>query len=190
MSTPAWPPPTAGSRDRSDSLWGCHVGAMYRRLGWSWHLWGAASATQPPFFLCTLTQHILCRSSCGQSLLLTRLLSLGLKVSPSQRPHSQCSKGPEAAPWPTCSHPCPTWAWAKLGAQQMLQGMNLPWGWGSSSTSLCPPRLHPQHLPQLPGGKGGWYPATTPNQHLPASSQPSPSGGERLRCRSSHPLVL
>lgn len=65
----------------------------------------------------------------------------------------------------------------KLGAQQMLQGMNLPWGWASSSTSLCPTRLNPQHLPQLPGEKGDWYPTTTPNQHPPASSQLSPSAG-------------
>lgn len=163
---------------------------MYRQLGRSWHLQGAASATQPPFFLCTLTQHMLCCSPCGGSPLLTWLLSLGSKVSPSQHLHSQCSKAPEAPPWPTRSHLRPTRAWARLGAQQMPQGMNLPWGWGSPSTSLCPTRFNPQHLPQLLGGKGGWYPVTTPKQHPPATSLLSPSGGERMRRRLSHPLVL
>lgn len=115
----------------------------------------------------------------------SRLEAVTIPVSPQP-----VQQSPEAPPWPTRSHLCPTWAWARLSAQQTLQGINLPWGWGSSSTSLCPTRLNPQHLPRLPGGKGRWYPATTPNQHPPASSQLSPSGGERMRHRSSHPLVL
>lgn len=59
------------------------------------------------------------------SLLLTQLLSLGSKVSPSQCLHSQGSKAPKVPPQSTCSCVYCMWVWTRLGAQQMLQGMNL-----------------------------------------------------------------
>lgn len=73
-------------------------------------------------------------------------------------------------------------------------------------TAWCPPGADTglgllQHLPlshkaqstaspQLPGGKGGWYPMTSPHQHPPASSELSAGGGERMRCRTSRALAL
>lgn len=46
------------------------------------------------------------------------------------------------------------WAWKWFGAQQMLQGMHLTQGWGSSSTSLCPTKFNPQHLPSCQEERG------------------------------------
>lgn len=115
----------------------------------------------------------------GRILLLTWLLSQGSKVSPCQCRHSWCSKASKASPWPTSSHLCPMWAWAR------------PRGWGSSSTSFCPMRLNPQHLTHLPGGKESWYPLSTPNQCSPASSQLAMQRGEdEAQSKSSPGLVI
>lgn len=109
------------------------------------------SATFPPL-------HRLCHSLCSPGPLFTRLLSLGSKVSPSQCLHSQCSKAPEVPPWSTCSCMYCMRAWTRLGAQQVLQGMDLTQGWGSSSTSLCPTKLNPQHLPSCQEERGAGSP--------------------------------
>lgn len=114
---------------------------------------------------------------CSPGLLLTQLLSPGSKVSPSQCLHSQGSTAPEVPPQSPCSCVFSMWAWTLLGALQVLQGMNLTRGWGSSSTSLCPTKLNPQHLPSCQEERGGLHPMTTPNQHPPASSELSPSKG-------------
>lgn len=46
----------------------------------------------------------------------------------------------------------------RVWCQQMQQGMNLTQGWGSSSTSLCPTKLNPQHLPSCQEERGAGTP--------------------------------
>lgn len=132
---------------------GCHFRVVYR----SW-----AALVSPESSICNsgmfLPLHRLCHSLCSLSSLLTRLLSLGSKVSPSQCLHSQCSKASEVPPWSTCSCMNCMWAWTQFGAQQMQQGLNLTHGWGSSSTSLCPTKLNPQHLPSCQEERGAGTP--------------------------------
>lgn len=132
---------------------GCHFRVVYR----SW-----AVLVSPESSICNsgmfLPLHRLCHSLCSLSSLLTRLLSLGSKVSPSQCLHSQCSKAPEVPPWSTRSCMNCMWAWTQFGAQQMQQGLNLTQGWGSSSTSLCPTKLNPQHLPSCQEERGAGTP--------------------------------
>lgn len=139
-------------------------------------LWDATSGlcteagqelASPGCSICNSATFLPLHSLCSPCLLLTWLLSLGSKVSPFQCLHSQGSKAPEVPPCSTCSCVCYMWAWTRLGAQQVLQGMNLTQGWGSSNTSLCPTKLNPQHLPGCQEERESWYPMITPNQPPP-----------------------
>lgn len=154
---------------------GCHAGAMCRRVGRSWHLQRAASATQLPFFLCTLTLHMLCHS-----------LSRGSHLQTQRCHHPSVSTTVQQSPQgATMAHTFSSVLHIDLGNAQCPTDT----AGDEPTTSLCPTRLNPQHLPQLLGRKGSWYLTTIPNQHPSASSQLSPSRGERMRSRLSHPLV-
>lgn len=115
--------------------------------------------------------HIPSSATASAVQILIPLLSLGLKVSPSQCLHSQCSRAPKVPPWSTCSCMHCMWAWCPAGSAG-----DEPDTAGAPPAPPSVPQTQSTASPQLPGGKGGWYPMTIPNQHPPVSSQLSPNG--------------
>lgn len=136
-----------------------------------------------------LPLHRLCHSLCSPSPLLTRLLSLGsgVTIPVSSQPRQQSPRGATMVHmfWYVL-HVALDKAWCPPGAAGdepdtglgLLQ--NLPLSHKAESTAC----------PQLPGGKRGWYPMTSLNQHPPVSSELLPIGGEKMRSRTSHALPL